>query len=53
MPSPAKFKPLNELLAKFDTSMFEAESLTAQINTIQFIKSLKNTKTEQLLLVGH
>lgn len=41
-------------LAKFDTSMFEAESLYSTTQrTIQFIKSLKNTKTEQLLLVGH
>ena len=34
--------------------MFEAESLYSTTQrTIQFIKSLKNTKAEQLLLVGH
>ena len=41
-------------LAKFDTRMFEAESLyTTTQRTIQFIKSLKNSKAEYLLLVGH
>ena len=51
---PQQIQAFKTNLAKFDTSMFEAESLYSTTQrTIQFIKSLKNTKTEQLLLVGH
>ena len=51
---PQQIQSFKTNLAKFDTSMFEAESLYSTTQrTIQFIKSLKNTKTEQLLLVGH
>ena len=51
---PQQIQAFKPNLAKFDTSMFEAESLYSTTQrTIQFIKSLKNTKAEQLLLVGH
>lgn len=51
---PQQIQAFKTNLAKFDTSMFEAESLYSTTQrTIQFIKSLKNTKAEQLLLVGH
>ena len=51
---PQQIQAFKTNLAKFDTSMFEAESLyTTTQRTIQFIKSLKNSKAEHLLLVGH
>ena len=51
---PQQIQAFRTNLAKFDTTMFEAESLYSTTQrTIQFIKSLKNTKAEQLLLVGH
>ena len=41
-------------LAKFDTRMFEAESLYSTTQrTIQFIKSLKGSQAERVLIVGH
>ena len=41
-------------LAKFDTRMFEAESLYSTTQrTIQFIKSLKRSQAERVLIVGH
>ena len=41
-------------LAKFDTRMFEAESLYSTTQrTIQFIKSLKKSQAERVLIVGH
>lgn len=51
---PQQIQAFRTNLAKFDTSMFEAESLYSTTQrTIQFIKSLKDSKAEQLLLVGH
>lgn len=51
---PQQIQAFKTNLAKFDTTMFEAESLYSTIQrTTQFIKSLKESKTEQLLLVGH
>lgn len=51
---PQQIQAFRTNLAKFDTTMFEAESLYSTIQrTTQFIKSLKDSKTEQLLLVGH
>lgn len=51
---PQQIQAFRTNLAKFDTTMFEAESLYSTIQrTTQFIKSLKESKTEQLLLVGH
>ncbi len=51
---PQQIQAFKTNLAKFDTSMFEAESLYSTTQrTIQFIKSLKDSKAEQLLLVGH
>ena len=51
---PQQIQAFKTNLAKFDTTMFEAESLYSTIQrTTQFIKSLKDSKTEQLLLVGH
>ena len=51
---PQQIQAFRTNLAKFDTTMFEAESLYSTTQrTTQFIKSLKDYKTEQLLLVGH
>ena len=51
---PQQIQAFRTNLAKFDTRMFEAESLYSTTQrTIQFIKSLKDTKAEQILLVGH
>lgn len=51
---PHQIQAFKTNLAKFDTTMFEAESLYSTTQrTTQFIKSLKDSKTEQLLLVGH
>lgn len=51
---PQQIQAFKTNLAKFDTRMFEAESLYSTTHrTIQFIKSLKDSKAEQLLLVGH
>lgn len=51
---PQQIQAFRTNLAKFDTTMFEAESLYSTIQrTTQFIKFLKDSKTEQLLLVGH
>ena len=51
---PQQIQAFRTNLAKFDTTMFEAESLYSTTQrTTQFIKSLKDSKTEQLLLVGH
>ena len=51
---PQQIQAFKTNLAKFDTTMFEAESLYSTTQrTTQFIKSLKDSKTEQLLLVGH
>ena len=51
---PQQIQAFRTNLAKFDTTMFEAESLYSTTQrTTQFIKSLRDSKTEQLLLVGH
>lgn len=51
---PQQIQAFRTNLAKFDTTMFEAESLYSTTQrTTQFIKSLKDSKIEQLLLVGH
>ena len=51
---PQQIQAFRTNLAKFDTRMFEAESLYSTTQrTIQFIKSLKDSKAEQILLVGH
>ena len=51
---PQQIQAFRTNLAKFDTSMFEAESLYSTTQrTIQFIKSLKDSKAEHILLVGH
>ena len=51
---PQQIKAFRSNLAQFDTKMFEAESLYSTTNrTIQFIKSLKESKAERILIVGH
>ena len=51
---PQQIKAFRTNLAKFDTRMFEAESLyTTTQRTIQFIKSLKGSQAERVLIVGH
>ena len=51
---PQQIKAFRSNLAQFDTRMFEAESLYSTTKrTIQFIKSLKESKAERILIVGH
>ena len=51
---PQQIKAFRSNLAQFDTRMFEAESLYSTTQrTIQFIKSLKESKGERVLIVGH
>ena len=51
---PQQIKAFRSNLAQFDTKMFEAESLYSTIQrTIQFIKSLKGSTAENILIVGH
>ncbi|KXT81753.1 histidine phosphatase family protein [Streptococcus oralis] len=51
---PQQIKAFRSNLAKFDTRMFEAESLYSTTQrTIQFIKSLKGSPAENILIVGH
>lgn len=51
---PRQIKAFRSNLAQFDTKMFEAESLYSTTQrTIQFIKSLKGSPAENILIVGH
>ena len=51
---PQQIKAFRSNLAKFDTKMFEAESLYSTTKrTIQFIKSLKESPAKNILIVGH
>ena len=51
---PRQIKAFRSNLAQFDTKMFEAESLYSTTQrTIQFIKSLKESPAERILIVGH
>lgn len=51
---PQQIKAFRSNLAQFDTKMFEAESLYSTTQrTIQFIKSLKKSPAENILIVGH
>ena len=51
---PQQIKAFRSNLAQFDTRMFEAESLYSTTQrTIQFIKSLKGSPDERILIVGH
>ena len=51
---PQQIKAFSSNLAQFDTRMFEAESLYSTTQrTIQFIKSLKGSPAERILIVGH
>ena len=51
---PQQIKAFRSNLAKFDTKMFGAESLYSTTQrTIQFIKSLKDSPAERILIVGH
>lgn len=51
---PEQIKAFRSNLARFDTRMFEAESLYSTTQrTIQFIKSLKGSPAENILIVGH
>ena len=51
---PQQIKAFRSNLAKFDTQMFGAESLYSTTQrTIQFIKSLKDSPAERILIVGH
>lgn len=51
---PEQIKAFRSNLAQFDTKMFEAESLYSTTQrTIQFIKSLKESPAENILIVGH
>lgn len=51
---PQQIKAFRTNLAQFDTKMFEAESLYSTTQrTIQFIKSLKESPAENILIVGH
>ena len=51
---PQQIKAFRSNLAQFDTKMFEAESLYSTTQrTIQFIKSLKGSTAENILIVGH
>ena len=51
---PQQIKAFRSNLAQFDTRMFEAESLYSTTQrTIRFIKSLKGSPAENILIVGH
>lgn len=51
---PQQIQAFRSNLAQFDTKMFEAESLYSTTKrTIHFIKSLKESKAERILIVGH
>ena len=51
---PQQIKAFRSNLSQFDTQMFGAESLYSTTQrTIQFIKSLKNSPAECILIVGH
>lgn len=51
---PQQIKAFRSNLAQFDTKMFEAESLYSTTQrTVQFIKSLKESSAENILIVGH
>ncbi|KXT99150.1 Phosphoglycerate mutase family 5 [Streptococcus oralis] len=51
---PQQIKAFRSNLSQFDTRMFEAESLYSTTQrTIQFIKSLKESSAERILIVGH
>lgn len=51
---PQQIKAFHYNLAQFDTRMFEAESLYSTTQrTIRFIKSLKESPAERVLIVGH
>ena len=51
---PQQIKAFRSNLAQFDTKMFEAESLYSTTQrTIQFIKSLKESPAENIVIVGH
>ena len=51
---PRQIKAFRSNLAQFDTKMFEAESLYSTTQrTVQFIKSLKESSAENILIVGH
>ena len=51
---PQQIKAFRSNLAQFDTKMFEAESLYSTTQrTIRFIKSLKGSTAERILIVGH
>ncbi|EFN97033.1 histidine phosphatase family protein [Streptococcus mitis] len=51
---PQQIKAFRFNLAQFDTQMFGAESLYSTTQrTIQFIKSLKDSPAERILIVGH
>lgn len=51
---PQQIKAFRSNLAQFDTRMFEAESLYSTTQrTIQFIKPLKESPAERILIVGH
>lgn len=51
---PQQIKAFRSNLSQFDTRMFEAESLYSTTQrTIQFIKSLKESPAERILIVGH
>ena len=51
---PQQIKAFRSNLAQFDSKMFEAESLYSTTQrTIQFIKSLKESPAENILIVGH
>ena len=51
---PQQIQAFRSNLAQFDTKMFEAESLyNTTKRTIHFIKSLKESKAERILIVGH
>ena len=51
---PQQINAFRSNLAQFDTKMFEAESLYSTTQrTIRFIKSLKGSTAERILIVGH
>lgn len=51
---PQQIKAFRSNLAQFDTRMFEAESLYSTTQrTIRFIKSLKESPAERVLIIGH
>ena len=51
---PQQIKAFRSNLAQFDTKMFEAESLYSTTQrTIRFIKSLKGSPAERILIVVH